>query len=264
MKAGLFGMQRSRPIPPAVVDLPGEFVHRMLHTRGVRLHAAVAGDPSDPLILLIHGAYGGWFDYRHVIAPLAQLGYHVAALDQRGFGMSDKPAHRSGNLLHILRGDLKGAIATLGHTEATIVAADTGAVIAGALTSAAPALVTRLLTLPFEPALPRLLRATPPALLWRVPGAQARLDAAWQHPFTQHSDGSTLEDVSASVREALELRLRARRIDNALPHIMATHRLRPRNAHAGAKPPARQLDVGALAHVITPERVLASVEKHLP
>lgn len=229
----------------------------MLHTRGVRLHAAVAGAPTDPLIVLLHGAYGGWFDFRHTIAPLASLGYHVAALDQRGFGLSDKPAPRSGDTLHLLRGDLKGAIATLGHAEATIIAADTGTVIASALAEAAPHLVRDILTLPAEPPLPLLLRHAPARVLQRLPRGRDVLDRAWRSGF-ERALAETSPRV-ADAEEALALRLRARRIDNALPHILATHRLRGRGGDARGE----ALDLGPLAHVVAPQAFVAAVGQRL-
>lgn len=249
-------MQRPRPTPPSVVDLPGDFRHRMLHTRGLRLHAAVAGTPADPLIVLLHGAYGGWFDFRYTIAPLARLGFHVAALDQRGFGLSDKPAPRGSDPLHLLRGDIKGAIATLGHAEATLIAADTGAVLADGLAQAAPHLVRATLTLPAEPPLPLPLRRLPAGLMQRLPRSHSRLDRAWRSGFARALDHTGPSTVDAE--EALALRLSARRIDNALPHIMATHRLRGRRMLGG-----EALGLGALAHVATPEAFVAAARRRL-
>ncbi|OZY79880.1 hypothetical protein CBG03_08805 [Streptococcus pyogenes] len=55
------------PLPPSVVELDGPFEHEFLHTRGIRLHAATAGNPDDPLVLLLHGSFGGWF--KQVKAP---------------------------------------------------------------------------------------------------------------------------------------------------------------------------------------------------
>ena len=121
---------------PRVVELEGDFTHEMLHTRGLRLHAATAGDPADPLILLLHGTFGGWFDYADVLAPLAARGFHVAALDLRGYGMSDKPAQRGGDEMLMSVGDVKGAVLTLGHRNAVLVGADTGGSVAWAAAAA--------------------------------------------------------------------------------------------------------------------------------
>nr|WP_080794396.1 alpha/beta hydrolase [Corynebacterium pacaense] len=113
---------------PAVVALDGPFQHDHVYTRGIRLHVAVAGLPEDPLILLIHGSFGGWFDYRDVIAPLAKAGFHVAAVDMRGYGMSDKPPN--GYDLRHAAGDINGIIAALGHDRALLVGNDTGGSVA--------------------------------------------------------------------------------------------------------------------------------------
>ena len=37
-----------RNLSPNAVALDGEFRHDMVHTRGLRLHAATAGNPADP------------------------------------------------------------------------------------------------------------------------------------------------------------------------------------------------------------------------
>jgi pimeloyl-ACP methyl ester carboxylesterase len=55
---------------------------------GVRLHYVRRGG-SDPVVLL-HGWPGFWYDWRHVIVPLAEEA-DVVAIDFRGFGDSDKP-----------------------------------------------------------------------------------------------------------------------------------------------------------------------------
>src|SRR5918992_1592516 len=55
---------------------------------GVRLHYVRRGH-GEPVVLL-HGWPGFWYDWRHVIVPLAEEA-DVMALDFRGFGDSDKP-----------------------------------------------------------------------------------------------------------------------------------------------------------------------------
>ena len=115
------------PLSPHVVELDGPWRHEYLHTRGVRLHAATLGQPDAPLILCIHGAVGGWFDYQSVLAPLADAGFHVAAIDLRGYGLSDKPPVEMGQDIRTLIGDITGAIQALGHDKAVLVGNDTGA-----------------------------------------------------------------------------------------------------------------------------------------
>lgn len=131
-------MPTSPHTSPSVVELPGPWEHVYLHTRGLRLHAAVAGNPHDPLIVCLHGSTGGWFDYREVLAPLAARGFYVAALDLRGFGMSDKPPVDPGQDIRALIGDVAGAITALGHEDAIVLGNDTGATLAWAVAGERP------------------------------------------------------------------------------------------------------------------------------
>ena len=55
---------------------------------GLRMHLLEAGHekPGQPLLLLLHGFPEIAYSWRKVIVPLAELGYHVVAPDQRGYG----------------------------------------------------------------------------------------------------------------------------------------------------------------------------------
>ena len=56
------------------------------HVNGLRMHVLEAGDPADPVIVLLHGFPELAFSWRSVMPALAAAGYHVVAPDQRGFG----------------------------------------------------------------------------------------------------------------------------------------------------------------------------------
>lgn len=55
---------------------------------GTKIHYAEAG--SGPVVILLHGLGGNWTNWSLNIGPLV-ANYHVLALDQIGFGKSDKP-----------------------------------------------------------------------------------------------------------------------------------------------------------------------------
>ncbi|AKE40418.1 putative hydrolase or acyltransferase of alpha/beta superfamily [Corynebacterium kutscheri] len=129
-------MKHTHNLSPTVVALDGPFTHQMLHTRGVRLHAATSAATQTDLIILLHDGYGGWFDYRHCIHRLAQHGFHVAAIDLRGYGMSDKPP--TGYEIRYATGDIAGAIRTLGHERAHVFGAGVSATIAWVLATSHP------------------------------------------------------------------------------------------------------------------------------
>lgn len=57
----------------------------------VRLSVAVAGDPSAPLVLCLHGFPEYWAGWREVMGELARH-HFVVAPDQRGYNTSSKPA----------------------------------------------------------------------------------------------------------------------------------------------------------------------------
>ena len=271
------------PLPPSVVELPGPFEHEFIHTRGLRLHAAVAGDPGDPLILLVHDSFGGWFDWQQVIAPLARAGYHVAAVDLRGYGMSDKPPAGAVPLLRQICSDLAGAIGALGHDEAVVVGADTGGSIAWALATLSPERVSALVSVssahPVD--LRRAVAARPWNFIWMilrgvVAGLPVRLLTASQsfvdechHRFLRLN---TLPAFQRSVdyRRLLELRLQASRIGKTQSAAVHTGRLllapvpfRMMNSPVQAPTLLMHSGQGLWRHVNarSQERVQARVEK---
>lgn len=57
---------------------------------GAKINYVEAGDPAKPTVILLHGLGGSTANWVLNISPLAQH-YHVIALDQIGFGKSDRP-----------------------------------------------------------------------------------------------------------------------------------------------------------------------------
>ena len=60
----------------------------------LRIHYVDEGDPSAPVVLLMHGEPSWSFLYRHMIPVLVDAGLRAVAPDLVGFGRSDKPAAR--------------------------------------------------------------------------------------------------------------------------------------------------------------------------
>lgn len=222
---------RRPALPPSVVELPGPFTHELVHTRGLRLHAAVAGEPQHPLIVLLHGSFGGWFDWAEVIAPLADAGFHVAAVDARGYGLSDKPPAAAGTGLRTAAGDLSGLIQALGHDSATLIGSDTGGTVAWFLATHAPERIDALISV--SATHPVDLRRAMVARPWHFPWTFARsLLARLPGPFPprayrHHLRLNTAPGFHRSPRfdEVLDLRQRAAAVGNTHPAIMRNHRL---------------------------------------
>jgi pimeloyl-ACP methyl ester carboxylesterase len=72
--------------------LPATSVHRV-EADGIRIFYRVAGDPSAPVVLLLHGFPTSSFMFRELIPRLAD-GYRVIAPDLPGFGFTEVPAER--------------------------------------------------------------------------------------------------------------------------------------------------------------------------
>lgn len=158
-------MAPKRPLSPEVVRYPGDFSHSFIHTRGIRLHFAAAGDPTHPLVLCIHDSFGAWFDYADILPLLAQEGFYAVAVDLRGYGLSDKPPTISARE-HV--SDLVGLISSLGAETATLIGTDSGASLAWLLAAQEPARVNKIVSIagahPID--FRRAVRARPWQFLW--------------------------------------------------------------------------------------------------
>ena len=90
---------------------------------GVRIHYHTAGE--GPLLVLVHGIGGFWFDWRHQIPALSKQ-YKVVAMTQRGFDKSDQPSGAENYAAAKIAGDIDALITHFGRDKATIMAFDSG------------------------------------------------------------------------------------------------------------------------------------------
>ena len=115
-------------IDPAVLAAAPGVTHRFVETNGIRMHIAEQG--AGPLVLLLHGFPESWYSWRHQLPALAEAGYHAVAPDQRGYGLTDRPADpRQYTQLHLV-GDVIGLMVALGEPRAVVVGHDWGAPVA--------------------------------------------------------------------------------------------------------------------------------------
>jgi pimeloyl-ACP methyl ester carboxylesterase len=124
------------------------FTSHYVDTGDVRLHAVIGGD--GPPLLLVHGWPETWYAWRHVMPALAK-DFEIIAVDQRGIGLSDKPA--GGYDTGTQARDLIGLMDALGHDRFAVVGHDTGFAISYALAAEFPERVERvsLLEIPGSP-----------------------------------------------------------------------------------------------------------------
>lgn len=130
--------------------------HRTVDNNGVNIHYVVLGE--GPLVVLIHGFPGYWYSWSDLIEFLA-TDYTVAAMDTRGYNLSDQPAGVANYSLELLVSDVAAVIKAEGEESATVVGHDWGGGIAWSVAAMRPDLTERLiiLNLPHPTALAREL-----------------------------------------------------------------------------------------------------------
>ena len=92
----------------------------------VRIHYVVAG--RGPTVVLLHGIPDFWNGWRYQIGPLS-TGHRVAAVDLRGFNLSDKPAGVRSFSIRELVGDVLAVLRHLDVNQVTIVGHDWGGIV---------------------------------------------------------------------------------------------------------------------------------------
>jgi pimeloyl-ACP methyl ester carboxylesterase len=115
-------------VPNLPAGFARTFTSRYVDANGLRLHAVVGG--SGPPLLLVHGWPESWYAWRLVMPALAK-DFTVVAVDQRGYGLSDKPA--DGYDTGTLANDLVALMDALGHQTFAVVGHDIGMVVSYAL-----------------------------------------------------------------------------------------------------------------------------------
>jgi len=112
----------------AASSLPGESV--FVETNGIRLHTRQAGPGDGPLVVLLHGFPEFWYGWHRHIEPLAEAGYRVVAVDQRGYNRSDKPDGVDSYHIDTLAADVLGLIDAADRETAAVAGHDWGAAVA--------------------------------------------------------------------------------------------------------------------------------------
>lgn len=127
---------------------------------GVRIHYVTLG--RGPLVVMIHGFPDFWYGWRAQIAALSRH-YRVAALDLRGYNLSDKPEGIEQYDLTLLVNDVAAVIQANGRDSAIIVGHDWGGAIAWMFAILKPEMTERLIVLqtPHPRGILRELRTNP-------------------------------------------------------------------------------------------------------
>lgn len=110
---------------------------------GVTLNVALAGDPTNPPVILLHGFPESHRTWRHQIPALASR-YFVIAPDQRGYAGSSKPGAVESYAAEKIAADLFALSDALAIDRFTLVGHDWGGAIAWMAALREPRRVTRL------------------------------------------------------------------------------------------------------------------------
>ncbi|MFT5573710.1 MAG: pimeloyl-ACP methyl ester carboxylesterase [Cryomorphaceae bacterium] len=140
-----------------------EVKHGYADSNGVKIHYAESG--SGPLVVMIHGFPDFWYGWREQMQGLADA-YHVVAIDQRGYNLSDKPEGVENYDMQLLVADVAAVIRHLGEENATIIGHDWGGVVAWSIAFNMPEIVDKLvvLNLPHPNGIAQSMRESPQAL----------------------------------------------------------------------------------------------------
>ena len=128
---------------------------------GVKIHYVVDGE--GPLVVLLHGFPDYWGSWKPLMAELNRAGWRTAALDLRGYNLSDKPHGEAAYAMPNLVGDVAAVIAAEGAKDAVVIGHDWGAAIAWNTAFSRPELVNKLviLSVPHPAGMARELASNP-------------------------------------------------------------------------------------------------------
>jgi len=167
-----------------LLDIERRVSHGYATNNGVRLHYATLGD--GPLMVMLHGFPDCWLTWREQMPALARS-HRVAAMDLRGFNLSDRPPGDEPYEMRVLVEDVAAVIRANGAASAVVIGHDWGGAIAWSFAMAHPEMTEKLvvLNLPHPRGIARELARNPDqqrnsayARSFQQPGAHTNLTAA--------------------------------------------------------------------------------------
>ena len=109
---------------------------------GPLVHYAEQGDPGGETLVFVHGYPDSWFSFSRLLPLLDPARYRAYAIDQRGFGDSERPA--DGYAIDDFAADVTSFLDAVGADRATLVGHSMGTFIARRVAETRPERVARL------------------------------------------------------------------------------------------------------------------------
>ena len=139
-------MQNTKsPILPN--DIDKYVTHHYADNNGVRIHYVTIGE-GQTSILMIHGFPDFWYTWRNQMIALMSK-YQVAAIDLRGYNLSDKPQGGEYYLMRHLISDIQAVMRHLEKDKSIVMGHDWGGAIAWFFAMYFPTMTQRLIVLDF-------------------------------------------------------------------------------------------------------------------
>jgi pimeloyl-ACP methyl ester carboxylesterase len=129
---------------------------RFVTANGIRLAVYGAGPEAGLPVIFSHGFPELAYSWRHQIAALSKAGFRVLAPDQRGYGLTDRPAEVEAYDIEKLTGDLVGVLDAYGIEKAVFCGHDWGGAVVWAAGQLHPSRVAGVIGVntPFLPRAP--------------------------------------------------------------------------------------------------------------
>ena len=109
-----------------------------IKTNGVTLHTLCAGNPSNPLVVLLHGFPEFWKTWESQIDDLVNASFYVMIPDQRGYNLSSKPKDIGDYKLSLIMQDVLGLLDHAEKEKAYLGGHDWGGAVAWLLATEHP------------------------------------------------------------------------------------------------------------------------------
>jgi epoxide hydrolase 4 len=244
------------PVAPFVKTSP-QLEDRFADNGGVKIHYIASG--KGPLVVLVHGFADFSGTWSELIPRLTDF-YRVAAVDLRGYNLSDIPDGQSAYTMPNLVGDIAAVIAAEGRSSATLIGHDWGAAIAWRFAFVRPEAVDALvvLSMPHPAAYARDLIINPDQS-----AAHRRTGALLASGLEQRPTQSALDPwlKDEATRKTHEAAMARSSVKAMLDHLRANQPFGSLSAGEDASAMAINLPV-LIIHGVEDEVVLVSGHDH--